>query len=102
MDRAAPCFAALLVFFLVFYLYAREASAQQPPSQGDADIVASISSETADRAENCVNKEIDSLSAESDFTVFMHQDCAPEVRLEALRRLWRLLPRPTIAFDAAM
>jgi hypothetical protein len=36
---------------------------------------------------------IDALTLESDFTVFMNQKrCSEELRLKALRKLWTLLP----------
>lgn len=36
--------------------------------------------------------DIDSLTLESDFKVFMTRECAEEIRLKALRRLWSLMP----------
>jgi hypothetical protein len=38
--------------------------------------------------------EISSLTADSDFTVFMHKDVPEDVRLAALRRLWVLMKLP--------
>jgi hypothetical protein len=38
--------------------------------------------------------EISSLTADSDFTVFMHKDVPEDVRRAALRRLWVLMKLP--------
>jgi hypothetical protein len=102
MHRAASFCATIMAVLAASYLPGWEASAQQPASDRNADIVASIPSPRHDRAENCLEQEIHSLSAESDFTVFLQQDCAPDVKLKALRHLWRLLPQAPIAFDSAM
>jgi hypothetical protein len=37
--------------------------------------------------------DIDALTLDSDFTIFMRRDCPPELRLRALRKLWTLLPQ---------
>jgi hypothetical protein len=42
---------------------------------------------------------IDALTAESDFTVFMHKDVPEDVRRSALRRLWVLLQLPVSCDD---
>jgi hypothetical protein len=36
--------------------------------------------------------DVDRLTLDSDFTIFMRHDCPPELRLRALRKLWTLLP----------
>jgi Protein of unknown function (DUF3306) len=36
--------------------------------------------------------DIDSLTWESDYTAFMSEDCPPDIRKRALRRLWSAMP----------
>ena len=43
--------------------------------------------------------DVGALTAESDFTVFMHQDVPEEVRRAALRRLWVLMQLPVSCDD---
>jgi Protein of unknown function (DUF3306) len=43
--------------------------------------------------------EIDALTAESDFTIFMHEDVPEGVRRVALRRLWVLMNLPVSCDD---
>jgi hypothetical protein len=43
--------------------------------------------------------DIDALTAESDFTVFMSKDVPEDVRRNALRRLWVLLQLPVSCDD---
>ena len=37
--------------------------------------------------------DIEGMTIESDFTVFMHRDVSPELRTKALRKLWKLMPQ---------
>jgi hypothetical protein len=37
--------------------------------------------------------DVDGLTLESDFSIFMREDCPPDLRKNALQRLWHLLPR---------
>jgi hypothetical protein len=86
-----------MVFFVNF-----EAFAQPSEADPKGAIVASVPSMRADGTPSCVEDHIQSLSLQSDFTPFMHRNCASSVRLKALRQLWRLLPQPTIALDSAV
>jgi len=43
--------------------------------------------------------DIDALTVESDFTVFMHKSVPEEVRRIALRRLWTLIELPEACHD---
>ena len=40
--------------------------------------------------------DVDQLTANSDFTIFMRPDCPPELQQKALQRLWKLLPAETV------
>jgi hypothetical protein len=44
--------------------------------------------------------DINALTLESDFTVFMKSDCPPDLRLKALRKLWTLMPPTPIEENA--
>jgi len=37
--------------------------------------------------------DVDGLTLESDFSIFLREDCPPDLRKNALQRLWHLLPR---------
>jgi hypothetical protein len=43
----------------------------------------------------CLTRDISTLSAESDFSDYMAATCPSDVRIKALRRLWRLMPPPS-------
>ena len=45
---------------------------------------------------------IDSLTSESDFTPFMAPDCPEELRQQALRRLWSLMPPTPVQESSAI
>lgn len=40
----------------------------------------------------CLTRDISTLSAQSDFSSYMAANCPSDVRIKALRRLWRLMP----------
>lgn len=46
--------------------------------------------------------DINSLTLDSDFSVFMRPGCPAELRLKALRKLWMLLPPVPIDENAAI
>ena len=41
--------------------------------------------------------DVDALTVESDFSVFMKPECPHELRLNALKKLWRVLPASQIS-----
>ena len=53
------------------------------------EIARSAGGQEQQRAETI---DIDSLTLDSDFSVFMRPSCPAELRLKALRKLWMLLP----------
>jgi Protein of unknown function (DUF3306) len=47
-------------------------------------------------------KDLDALTAQSDFTVFMREDVPEDVRKLALRRLWTLMNLPVSCDDLCL
>jgi hypothetical protein len=45
---------------------------------------------------------VDELTLESDFTTFMRNDCPEDIRLQAMRRLWTLMPREPFEESSAI
>ena len=50
---------------------------------------------------DCGAVDTGALTLQSDFATFMRHDCPDAVRIEALRRLWQLLPAVVLAENAA-
>ena len=63
------------------------AAAQEGPP---IEIARALPAPERHRAESI---DIDALTLDSDFTIFMRRDCPPELQLRALRKLWTLLPQ---------
>jgi hypothetical protein len=57
--------------------------------------VARAPSETTGAASHsCLARDIATLSWSSDFSPYMTADCPADVRMQALRQLWRVMPPP--------
>ena len=46
--------------------------------------------------------DVEQLTLESDFSIFMKPDCPPALQKKALQRLWKLLPAPTVQVNSAI
>ena len=46
--------------------------------------------------------DIDDLTLDSDFTIFMGPDVPPELRNKALRKLWKLMPQGPVEPNSAI
>jgi hypothetical protein len=46
--------------------------------------------------------DIDSLTIDSDFSVYMGPDCPPAIRSKALQKLWTLLPPTPVEDNSAI
>ena len=69
------------------------AGARAEDSQSSKEVVAMNAMAASNIFESV---DVDHLTLESDYSIFMHKDCPPELQKKALQRLWQLLPKAAV------